>query len=134
MGDGKTEWPDELMNRESSDREIAPEELSGWLDVKVLADHTEKVGRMIYYPFVILLLLIIAQNRFLENWDWPIALILVASIIAAYVLYSGFIVRGAAEKVRLMALEDLDSKIVRYSGRPATWKIACFDEKSNTWT
>ncbi len=93
-----------------------------WLDMQIIGRRTQAVGELIYFPFVILLLMIVSRSSFFDRWDWPPALILVLSINAALAIYSVFQLRAAAEKARRVSLERLRQKLVRVfheNSRPA---------------
>src|SRR5262249_18008583 len=72
------EWPEETQNRAYSEHtanaRIGPEQhkeimqgLQPLLRVKLIAGATDVVARMIYYPFIVLFLLIIAENTYFDN-------------------------------------------------------------------
>jgi hypothetical protein len=77
---------------------------------------TDPVAHMIYYPFIVLLLLVVAQNRLFEDWHWYVPLVLIALLSAAVALVCAVMLQRSARKVRDDALAQLTDLIQR---RPA---------------
>ena len=109
-----TDWPreetvgyrtrlDEIMDK----RGLNEHDASPWADLELIADRTEVVGRLIFYPFVILAILLLSRNRLFDNWDWPPSLVLIFLLAAACAVVSAVVVRRAAEEARARAVERL---------------------------
>lgn len=94
--------------------------LAEWLDIKFIASHTEAVGKLIYYPFFILLIMFVARSRYFDNWDLPILLIIIYLLNATFALCCGCMLRREAEKTRNIAMSRLGEYLV-------TAKAACDD-------
>ena len=79
------------------------------LAVQTYACRTAQMGRLIYFPFLIVLLMVVARNRVFDNWDvqWPLAFLL-SSILAGTVLEVAM-VRATASKLRDAVLELLSN-------------------------
>ena len=84
------------------------------------------VAPLIWYPLVVLTLMIVARLSFFDNWTWPASLVLVYAIIAAWVLGSAILLRRAAEQLRETALNDL--RRFRLLGQESEAKRQTFDE------
>ena len=105
-----TYWPNGVQRRETQTRQMAPEDLDDLLDVRLIASRTAVIGQLFYFPFIVLLLMLVARNRYFDNWDWPSALVLIFLLNSTYAIYSYLILRRAAEKARghsLRRLSDL---------------------------
>jgi hypothetical protein len=69
ISQGPTLYP--LATREffSSQRGRIPQHLlPEWIDVRIIADITQRVGTLIYLPSIALFLLLIAHHKSLYNW------------------------------------------------------------------
>jgi hypothetical protein len=75
--------------------------------VSLIARRTAKVGELIYYPFLVLFLMIVSRISYFDDWDWPPALVLVLGANAAYAITCALSLRGAAERARRKALDRL---------------------------
>ena len=73
----KNRWPPFTRKEfgvQTSDPESAQDT---WIDVRFIAEWTGRIGGIIYYPFVVLLLIIVARSSIFDNWDMPPGLIVV---------------------------------------------------------
>jgi hypothetical protein len=106
-----TKWPSGLLKEWKQERGITPQCLDEWLDMRFIGKLTKQVGRLIWYPFIVLFLLIVARNGCFHHFDWPISLYLVFGISAAYSWFTAFSLRHAAEEARKAELERLHNKL-----------------------
>lgn len=86
--------------------------LDEWLDVQIVGQRTKVVGELIYYPFIILLLMIVSRSNYFDRWDWPPALVFILGINAAMAVYAVYQLRYAAERARANSLERLKQKLL----------------------
>ncbi|NIP22857.1 MAG: hypothetical protein GWN67_08320 [Phycisphaerae bacterium] len=116
-----TGWPKRLVDRFKDDETTGPggarslketDGLAEWLDMKFIASHTETVGKLIYYPFIVLLLMFLSRIRCFDNWDFPISLIIIFLVNFTYALLCAMMLRHEAEKARRLALDRLQRKLV----------------------
>lgn len=107
-----TIWPTELVKRFKDEESTAAEGIVEWLDIKFIASHTEAVGKLIYYPFIILLIMFVARNRYFDSWNWPISLIIIYLMNSIYALYCALMLRREAEETRQVALDRLGKELV----------------------
>ena len=120
-----TSWPKKLVERFKVKETTGLKETKGlketdglaeWHDIKFIASHTEAVGKLIYYPFIVLLIMFLSRNRYFDNWDFPISLIIISLINFTYALVSAILLRRVAEQSRRMALDRLQEKLVHSTG------------------
>jgi hypothetical protein len=87
--------------------------LDEWLDIELIAAHTKVVGKLVYYPFIILALMIFSRSKVFDNWDMPIGLVFIFLFAAVLTLGSGFYLRRVAEHSRQHIIKKISSmKIV----------------------
>lgn len=137
-----TNWPDERTdpfkpNAEDQDEDSdsgsaqLPEDsgtksnktlegLDEWLDIKFIAAHTEAVGKLIYYPFIILLIMFVARTPYFDNWDFPISLIIIFLLNSTYALVCAMRLRREAEKTRELAIKRLKKELVKAAAGRST--------------
>ncbi|GFO54905.1 hypothetical protein GMSM_19120 [Geomonas sp. Red276] len=80
-----------------------------WMLVYLVARRTETVGRCIFYPFIVWLLILFSRFDLFDNWKTPIALAVVMSLSAVYTWSCAWLLRRSAEKVRKISLDRLGS-------------------------
>jgi hypothetical protein len=123
-------WPEELMPQRASERGLdlnasdeatgceAEEALRQWLLIRLINDATNVVARLIYYPFIVLLILIVAQNQLFDDWHWNVPLVLIVVLSGGTALVCGLLLQRSAKKAKEQALEVLAKIVVRRVGRP----------------
>lgn len=115
-----TTWKETLDSMQKGAREkLSAEQMRDledpfdeWLDIRLIASRTEAVGKLIYYPFIVLLLMIVSRNGLFDNWNWPLSMTIIYSIDVALALYCGMKMRRSAEEARTMAVESLNRDLV----------------------
>src|SRR5260370_11195501 len=105
---------------------LSEEELSTYNEIFFVAQRTEVVARLIWYPLIILTLMLVARSSFFANWTWPFSLILISGLNATWALGSAILLRRAAEQLRLAALRNL--QLSRVMSRAVAEKREMFDE------
>lgn len=87
-----------------------------WLDIQLIASRTVVVGSFIYYPFLILSLIILARSSFFDNLQIPAGLgtLFITYLIIA--LTCAMALRHAAERARKHALSNLSEDMVQALG------------------
>ena len=99
----KTYWPDATFERHKysvSPRPDNENDLADYWDILLIAKRTEAVGNKIYYPFVILLFLIVARLKYFDNWTWTPALIVALSLHFSLALYAAWRLPVVAREYR----------------------------------
>ena len=91
----------------------ADDDLKEWLDMKVIAGRSAEVSKLIYYPFITLLLLIAARALYWDDWVWPPLLILVFVLNAAWAVSNAVVLQRSAKQAKARALESVRQKLCR---------------------
>ena len=105
---------------------LSEEELSAYNEIFFVADRTQVVARLIWYPLVVLTLMIVARLSFFDNWTWSPGLLAIYGINACWAVGSAILLRRAAEQLRDATLSNL--QLSRIRGRAIEAKRATFDE------
>ncbi|MDX1439415.1 MAG: hypothetical protein R3284_05885, partial [Rubricoccaceae bacterium] len=85
LGESRNRWPPATLERLGHDEGTDPGYLSEWIDVRFVARLTEQVSYFIYYPFVVLFLIVISRLDLFDSWDtsWSLGIIFLASGLCA---------------------------------------------------
>ena len=86
--------------------------LAEYLDIDLIAKRTKVVGGLIYYPFILLSLLIVSRLALFDNWTWPVPLLIVIALTGGYAAWSAFRLRETAESARQTALGNLNDILI----------------------
>ena len=96
--------------------QMPPELLSDLLDVRLIAQRTEVVGKFIYYPFIALFLMIVARHSYFDNWDLPLGLVMIFALSSTYAAVSAIMLRRAAESARHNVITRLQTRLISLKG------------------
>jgi hypothetical protein len=121
-----TKWKRDVVQRSHRHPPLTEKELSAYHEIFFVAQRTQVVAPLIWYPLLVLTLLIVARSSFFDNWTWPASLLLIFAITAGWALGSAILLRRAAEQLRETALNDL--RRFRLLGRASEEKRETFDE------
>ena len=89
--------------------------LREYLDIDFIARATAFVGRQIYYPFIVISLLIISRSGVFDHWTWPLALLIIVAFNAGYAAFSVIYLRHTAEAARKISLKRLHDMLMSYT-------------------
>jgi hypothetical protein len=123
---GLTTWAKAV---DDCSRRIPPlekEDLAKYHDIFFVAQRTEVVAQLIWYPLIVLTLMFAARSSYFDNWTWPASLIVIFVLNTAWALGSAIFLRRTAEQLRSSALENL--RLARLRSYADPLKREMFDE------
>ncbi len=85
--------------------------LDEWIDLNLIADLTERVGRFVYLPFIIFFLMLVSRTTLWDRWTWPWSLVVIFTGNLILAGTSSFILQRAAAKARETGAENLKDKV-----------------------
>jgi len=121
-----TKWSRGVIDRSHRSPPLTEKELSAYHEIFFVAQRTQVIAPLIWYPLIVLTVIIIARSSFFDNWTWPPSLVLIYAITGAWALGSAILLRRAAEQLRETALNDL--RRFRLLGQESEVKRQTFDE------
>jgi hypothetical protein len=119
-------WPKEslldFLDEEQPDRrEEQKKLLSEWRTVLLVAKRTDAVGRLIFYPLIVGIVVFIARHSYFDNWNTtiPILVILMVGVLVTWIcaliqrfdaehLRNASISRLKEQKMAILYRKDLD--------------------------
>ena len=108
LTDIESHWPSETVKR----FHLGRANLEDWLDIKLVAERTRCITRLIYFPFLMLALLIVSRSPIFDNYSFTPTLAIAQGILLAIIIGSVVSLRNAAEQARKKAMEHLSEKIM----------------------
>lgn len=111
MSSAQIKWSGEILVKESETRDVGESLIPEWLGIELIAKRTNVISFMLYYPFIILFLMGVARHTYFDRWDFPVALMIIFGLNAAYALGNAVYLRRSAEKARQMAVKRLKVKM-----------------------
>ncbi len=79
--------------------------------VRLIARRTDAVGRLIYFPFLTLFILIVSRNSFFDRWEWTPGLVLEVALSSALAIYSVILLHRCADQARTQCLAPLQDAL-----------------------
>lgn len=89
--------------------------INEWIDINLIADVTERLSRLLYFPFVIFLLFLVSRSSIWDNWPWPYFLVTIFVLNLIFSLLGFLLLYHSANKARAQALENLEAKVKQAS-------------------
>jgi hypothetical protein len=89
--------------------------LDHWIDLEFLAERTQAINRLIYYPFILLSLMLLSRSSAFDDWTMPLSGKVLAVLGALIALCGPVALRTAVERSRTAALRDLDMALIQAS-------------------
>lgn len=113
LANRRTSWPDETRQGAATRRGMRPEDMDDFLDLRMIADRSEVVGRLVLYPFIVLFVMILSRSTLFDRWDWPVSLILIMVSLGGLAVWCALALRRAAETARSQAVDRLKARLSR---------------------
>jgi hypothetical protein len=123
LATGVTEWPTRVQDFWSGRKVMKAQHLDGFLDVLFVQKHTEEIYSLIFFPAVVLLLMLIARAPIFAKWTWPPALVTVFVISAGLIIISALAIRSAAAEVKSLAKRRLIEVNQGFIGHEVTLSV-----------
>ena len=111
LTDHHTIWPRKILAEFKDDSNLESDEFADLLDVRFITRLTESVGKLIYYPFIILAIMIAARTRYFDNWNFPYSLIFVYTVPLIYLISCAVGLQRSAKQARQKVLDNFREKL-----------------------
>jgi hypothetical protein len=108
----ESHWPGKLVEGYKERFHLGRANLEDWFDIRFVADRTRCITRLIYFPFLMLTLLMVSRSPIFANYTFTPTLVIAGVIILAIIIGSVISLRNAAEQARNTAIEHLSEKIM----------------------
>jgi hypothetical protein len=85
--------------------------------MRLIAAATRVVSDLIFYPFVVLFVLFVAQNPLFVTWQWNVPALTIAFLSAGAALACAAILQRSAKEAQRKALDKLDDILLPFAGK-----------------
>ena len=113
LAERPTDWPRRTLARFEGRCGVPARLLEGYIDFEFIVALTRGVSRFIYYPFAVLLLLIVSRSTVFDAWDFPLPLLVLAATAALYATWCALSLRRAAEDARAEIVAGYEDECLR---------------------
>ncbi len=88
-------------------------EADAWLTMRIAAERTQAVSRVIYYPFIVVFVLLLARYRGFDHWGVSMMLVVGYGLSLLVTVIAAIQMRRAAEDLRAGEIERLQHRLGR---------------------
>lgn len=114
-----TGWPMEILARRGRVLGLPAEPLKAWLDMRFVAAWTSALMQIVYYPAVVICLLMVARSTVFDRWEpAPLGLLIMVVVSFGFTVGCAVSLRRMAERVRANTRETLTRELLLCQGRP----------------
>jgi hypothetical protein len=121
------EWPPETAAKFRGELNLPDTDIRDWINMQFTAKRTKVIGELIFYPFIVLAVMIVARSTLLANWTFSAGLTIV--FLLSFVLSStcAYKLRAAAERARRKAIEALKRRILSEKAKEQSTALAALE-------
>jgi hypothetical protein len=112
----RSQWPDASVDARAYKLGLPKSCVDDSLDFDLVVDATARVNPLIYMPFVLILLSVVARSSVFDNLDLPLPLIVVVLVLSAYAVYSALLLRRVAQEARRHAVGNYEARLALLAG------------------
>ena len=95
---------------------ITGRHLDAWILMDFITRRTDVVAKLIYFPFIVISLMVLSRSPFFDNWTMPLGLIVVLGSSVLIVSGCAILLRRSAEEARQKVLKMLSDDLIRLKG------------------
>jgi hypothetical protein len=110
-----TRWPQKTLDHFGKKLNVELRYVDQWVTIHVIGLRTKAVSKLIFYPYIILSLIIVARSPIFDNWRMPLTLMIILGASVAIVTVSALLLRTAAEYARRKAIWRLGNELIQLS-------------------
>ena len=114
--DERTEWPRVIRRFYAQKLAIGENELHEWVSMRFVNELTEGIYRIIGYPLIVSVMIVVARSTYFDNWHMPIALKAIIGFSLGILIYCDYRLKGKADEARKSALKWLRQRVVYCNG------------------
>lgn len=105
--DPELHWEDKLLTRWAKRLGVPPSHTKYWLQIHLIGERTTEIGRLLYYPLLVILLMIASRSTYFDNWGFPQALAIVVGLNFTIALVTAFRLNHTARTARSQVIDRL---------------------------
>jgi hypothetical protein len=109
-------WPPEVLSVYEQRFMIDRDELHEWMSMRFVNELTEAIYRMIGYPLIVALLIVLARNSYFDNWVMPTSLKIIIASSLGMLLYLDYRLKNKTDEAKTAVLKTLRQKVVYCNG------------------
>jgi hypothetical protein len=113
----ESRWPRRTVEHYASQLRVDRPLVDRWIEMRLIDRRTRAVARLVYYPFIVLSLMLLARSSVFDNWTLARPLLIALGGGFAIVIACAVLLRRAAEVSRRKAVWRLNNEIISLRGQ-----------------
>ena len=89
--------------------------LNGPVSLRYIAQKTDAVDKLIYFPFGIIAIGVLSRSRVFDNWDFPLSLWALVIYGALYILLKALVIQREAKKRKAELMDRLETQRIHFN-------------------
>jgi hypothetical protein len=90
--------------------------LDDWIDARLLGEHTAVIGPLIFFPFILLALMIVARSHLFDNWQIGNSILVMFAGFVLWSLAMAALLNYGAECARAKAVQRMQADLLWLKG------------------
>jgi hypothetical protein len=90
--------------------------LDDWIDARLLGEHTAVIGPLIFFPFILLALMIVARSHLFDNWQIGNSILVMFAGFVLWSLAMAALLNYGAEGARAKAVQRMQADLLWLKG------------------
>jgi hypothetical protein len=90
--------------------------LDDWIDARLLGEHTAVIGPLIFFPFILLALMIVARSHLFDNWQIGNSIMVMFAGFVLWSLAMAALLNYGAESARTKAVQRMQADLLWLKG------------------
>ena len=96
--------------------------VDAWLVARIVAERTSAITPLIYFPFLLLALIVMSRWHVFDNWDMPIGLLVVYLASLGVACFSAWSLQRTGARVRTRCIVQLERCLLARKGDSEEWR------------
>ncbi len=109
-------WPERTLQHYHALTGVPTELLNEWIDLEFVGRRTRCIGALIYFPFIVLSMTLLARSSFFDHWETTPSLTVLSTLSFGIALLCAVALRRTAEASRVHAIDRTWCAILRARG------------------
>ncbi len=119
-------WPSQVAAGFQANLHLDPARLSPWIALSVISEHADLVMRLVVYPLIVLVVLVVARLPWLDTTSLPPSILIVYLVFAFYIFFVAVGIQRAANGAKARTREHYQTLLDGNRNAPVE------DPKTNT--
>jgi hypothetical protein len=126
LTDRHTQWPDDTRKHygavtggDTKPGVEVDEAYDDWVDIRLIAERTAAISSLVYYPLVVMIVLLFARSTLFDTWHWPAGLVVPLGVSLIILFACHIALRRQAEAARSIALAKVARRLLVAKGEGA---------------